>query len=372
MPPRPAAAAGDVDGALLAARASGRPPPPEPSDAGAWPASPCVLTSRLQSVGATTQRPAGRPARAGGGRLRLRVGQQADWTEVLASTRHPVEMLATVDVGSPPVKLQPADGRMWVRTTDAYVAIDPATNTVTTTLTKADVGPSRQPQLGRRRRACGSATAADCTATTRPPSHRVTTVGTRHRVRPGLRHVATWRSRGRTTRTTASRERRPPHSSIRRRTPSWRRSTCPSTSTCRSCATTPSSSPVTGNAGAASVDRQSWTVTEHELDVPLGGSQSTTDGTFIYVPTADKLAIAVIDARSHQVVDKIEPLEVNSVVATADGLWVVDNVVRLPPALRPRHLTGSARTGCACAGVFRSAAGGGWHRPSGARPRRRP
>ena len=50
-------------------------------------------------------------------------------------------VLATVDVGSTPVKLQPADGRMWVRTSDAYVAIDPATNTVTTTLAKADVGP---------------------------------------------------------------------------------------------------------------------------------------------------------------------------------------------------------------------------------------
>ena len=50
-------------------------------------------------------------------------------------------VLATVDVGSKPFKLQPADGRMWVRTSDAYVAIDPATNTVTTTLAKADVGP---------------------------------------------------------------------------------------------------------------------------------------------------------------------------------------------------------------------------------------
>ena len=80
-----------------------------------------------------------------------------------------------------------------------------------------------------------------------------------------------------------------------------------------------------GNAGAASVDRQSWTVTEHDLGVPLGGSQSTTDGTFIYVPTADRLGIVVIDARSDQVVDKIELLDVNSVVATAEGLWVVDN-----------------------------------------------
>ena len=51
------------------------------------------------------------------------------------------EVLATIDVGVEPLKLQPADGRMWVRTADAYVAIDPETDAVTATLAKADVGP---------------------------------------------------------------------------------------------------------------------------------------------------------------------------------------------------------------------------------------
>ena len=51
------------------------------------------------------------------------------------------EVLATVEVGAVPLKLQAADGRMWVRTQDAFVAIDPETNTVTDTLAKADVGP---------------------------------------------------------------------------------------------------------------------------------------------------------------------------------------------------------------------------------------
>jgi glutamine cyclotransferase len=49
---------------------------------------------------------------------------------------------AVVDVGSIPVKLHPADGRMVVRTADAYVAIDPATDTVVDTLAKGDVGPA--------------------------------------------------------------------------------------------------------------------------------------------------------------------------------------------------------------------------------------
>jgi hypothetical protein len=51
------------------------------------------------------------------------------------------KVLATIDVGPGPAKLQPADGRMIVRTAAAYVAIDPGTNAVTATLAKADVGP---------------------------------------------------------------------------------------------------------------------------------------------------------------------------------------------------------------------------------------
>jgi hypothetical protein len=52
------------------------------------------------------------------------------------------EALATVEVPSAPGKLQPADGRMIVRTGDSYVAIDAATNTVVGRLLKADVGPN--------------------------------------------------------------------------------------------------------------------------------------------------------------------------------------------------------------------------------------
>jgi hypothetical protein len=52
------------------------------------------------------------------------------------------EVLATIDVGSRPFRLQSADGRMIVRTEYAYVAVDPATNTVAATLPKPDVGPA--------------------------------------------------------------------------------------------------------------------------------------------------------------------------------------------------------------------------------------
>ena len=52
------------------------------------------------------------------------------------------EILATIDVGARPLKLQPADGRMWVRTEAEYVAIDPETNTTGARLAKSAVGPA--------------------------------------------------------------------------------------------------------------------------------------------------------------------------------------------------------------------------------------
>ena len=52
------------------------------------------------------------------------------------------EVLATIAMPSQPFKLQPADGRMVVRTADSYVTVDPATNTIVGTLLKADVGPN--------------------------------------------------------------------------------------------------------------------------------------------------------------------------------------------------------------------------------------
>jgi hypothetical protein len=51
-------------------------------------------------------------------------------------------VLAVIDVGSTPFKLQPADGRMIVRTSDSYLAIDPTTNTVMGRLAMSDVGPA--------------------------------------------------------------------------------------------------------------------------------------------------------------------------------------------------------------------------------------
>ncbi len=55
-------------------------------------------------------------------------------------------IVATIDIGSAPYRGQPANGRMIFRTADAYVAVDPTTNSVVATLAKADVGPAANRQ----------------------------------------------------------------------------------------------------------------------------------------------------------------------------------------------------------------------------------
>lgn len=62
-------------------------------------------------------------------------------TEVVRLDPSTGEITATIDVGGKPFKMQPADGRMWVRTADAFVAVDPTTNEVTDSVLKSDVGP---------------------------------------------------------------------------------------------------------------------------------------------------------------------------------------------------------------------------------------
>jgi hypothetical protein len=64
------------------------------------------------------------------------------------------ETQAVIDVGTSPARLQTADGRMVVRTADAYQFIDPATNTIDATLLetpRARRRSRRQPGLGGRR-----------------------------------------------------------------------------------------------------------------------------------------------------------------------------------------------------------------------------
>ena len=67
---------------------------------------------------------------------------ETDGDEVLRLDPTTGDVQARIDVGAGPLKLQPADGALWVRTDEAYVRIDPATNTIAATLPKTQVGPA--------------------------------------------------------------------------------------------------------------------------------------------------------------------------------------------------------------------------------------
>jgi hypothetical protein len=99
--------------------------------------------------------PCGDPARAENSALNVPVpgvyqvetGFDSVWvsprsgTEVHRFDPDSGEELAVIEVGAAPFKLQPADGRIIVRTRFEYVAIDGDTNEVVARLPKADVGP---------------------------------------------------------------------------------------------------------------------------------------------------------------------------------------------------------------------------------------
>ena len=218
------------------------------------------------------------------------------------------EILATIDVGNEPLKLQPADGRMWVRTTDAYVAIDAETNEVVASLPR--------PTSARRRTAttpstvrCGSVTARVSIATTRPRSsgwRRSTS--TRLRVR--VRHQRPRRRLERQRRARASRVSR------------------------RRCSSIPATNRVPGHddlpvdVGWPAVfddtvffggdlntrrgDRPRDVDDESSVELPdvVGGGGIVTDGTSIYVPTrgAQPWDVLVLDAETFEVTETLTPL----------------------------------------------------------------
>ena len=314
-----AGAAEDVDSALLAAERADDLLVQSQAMLGVA-GAPCVDRARI--TGATINVPLLGAWQVGAGFDSVWVAKQ--FSEAVARVDPAFgRVLATVDVGSKPVKLQPADGRMWVRTDDAYVAIDPATNTVTATLAKADVGP----EADRSWAVDGALWICDGSRLHRYDPTNVSLVTT---VDLGIDCGQVYATSDLVVAWTYNQDDGESGSSAAAFID-------PATNAVVAGVDLPVDVgvpvveddavffPGYGNAGAASVDRQSWTVTEHDLGVPLEGSQSTTDGTFIYVPTADRQGIVVFDAGSNEVVDKIEVLDVNSVVATAGGLWVADN-----------------------------------------------
>jgi hypothetical protein len=234
------------------------------------------------------------------------------------------EVVATVDVGSEPVKLQPADGRMWVRTVDAFVAIDPNSNAVTATLSKADVGPAanRSWAVDGAIWICDGQRLHRYDPETLQPTALLELGIECGQVYATADLVVAW------TYNEDDGESGTSAAAI----------IDPATNQLLATVDLPVDVgvpivldnavflPAYGGSQAVVVDRGTWTVSAiPDLGQPTGGSLSVSDGKLIFVPAADSADVLVVDASTFTVTDTIHTFGANS-VAVADGsLWVVDD-----------------------------------------------
>ncbi len=233
------------------------------------------------------------------------------------------EVLAKIDVGEGPLKSQPADGRMWVRTADAFVRIDPNTNMVDATLLKADVGPA----TNRNYAVDGTMWVCDGRQLHRydPTSiERTATID----LDIDCDYVQVWDDL----------------------VIVWVYNDDPSLSadpaaamidpaTNQVLATIPLPVDVlmpvvfddrvffAGNYTATSVviDRADWSITSTpDLGRVTHGGSIATDGDSIYIPTEDGFPkdVLVVDATTYEVIDTIEPLDLNALAVDDGSLWV--------------------------------------------------
>jgi hypothetical protein len=232
------------------------------------------------------------------------------------------EVQATIDVGERPLKMQPADGSMWVRTALSYDAIDPGSNTVTATLAKADVGPS----ANRSWAVDGAMWICD--------GRRL------HRYDPtSLARMATldleldcgsvWADDDLVVAWSYNEDDGESGASAAAFVD-------PATNTVLATvalpvdvggpAVLPDSVFFPGYLGstAAVVDRATWTVSATpELGVAGGGSgQPALDEESIYVSTSDRSDVIRVDSTTFTVTDTIEPLGVNALLVDNSALWV--------------------------------------------------
>jgi hypothetical protein len=250
--------------------------------------------------------------------------RQVAWGDVVRVDPASGEVLASIDVGATPVRSQPADGRMIVRTADAYVAIDPATNTVVATLAKADVGPAANRSWavdgamwicdGQRLHRYDPATfmptgtvielGIDCGNVFATPD---LVVAWNYNEDPGPSGIA------------AAVFIDPATNQVLATTPLPADATVPIV--LDDAVFFPGSMATTN----AVVDRSTWTVTATPDYGRELGNGPTSDGRSIYVIADDK-DVLVIDARTYEQTDVIEPLTIfdhlNALAAGPGALWV--------------------------------------------------
>ena len=235
------------------------------------------------------------------------------------------EVLAAVDVGAQQAKAQPADGRMIVRTADAYTAIDPATNTVVAMLPKADVGPAanRSWAVDGALWICDGSRLHRYDPATFEPTGTVIELGIDcGQVTATTELVVAWsynEDDGESGTSAAA-------------------FIDPATNEVLATVDLPADVTVPivlddtvflpANKGTQNVvvDRATWTVTATpDYGREIGGSQMAFDGRSIYL-MADGVDVLVIDAQSYELDDVLQPLSItdriNALAAGPGALWV--------------------------------------------------
>jgi hypothetical protein len=234
------------------------------------------------------------------------------------------EIVASIEVDSQPFKLQEADGRMWVRTANAFVAIDPSTNTITDTLAKSDVGPD----ANRSWATDGGLWICDGTRVHRYDPTSVELVATADLdfecgnvyATADLVVAYTFNQDDGESRSSAAALIDPTTNSVQHTVELPIDVLVPAVSA------DAVYFPGLLNARAVVIDRQSGDVTEAP---PLGhvvfGAQVAQHGSSIYVPVKSEQGILAVDASTFEVTDFFHVLGVNSLIAIDDTLWVADN-----------------------------------------------
>ena len=231
------------------------------------------------------------------------------------------ETIATIAVGNTPQKLQAAGDRMWARTADRYVAIDPVTNTVAAELLKADVGPAanRSYAVDGALWICDGETLHRYDPATLQSVATIPTGVTCGDIQATDDLVVTW---------TVEEVGGAPAAAFVDPATNQLITTVllPAYSTRAAVLDDKVFIPGIASTAASVVDRSSWALESVELDQPTAADLTTTDGTRIYVPAEDHdRDILVIDAESLEVVDRIPTLGNNAVALLDGSLWTADS-----------------------------------------------
>jgi hypothetical protein len=258
------------------------------------------------------------------------VSQGPFFTNVVRVDTDTGDVEATIDLGVPGGKLQPADGRMIVRTTDAYFAIDPTTNAVVATLAKSDVGPAanRGWAVDGALWICDGQRLHRYDPATFTPSGIVIELGIEcGQVYATDDLVVAW----------------PYNEDAGESGTSAAAFIDPATNELLATLALPSDVTVPivlddavffpadlGTVNAV-VDRGTWALTSRpDYGRVIVGSQMASDGESIYL-IADRKDVLVVDAETYEQTDVIEPLTVvsgaNSLAVTPGALWVATNDV---------------------------------------------